>query len=209
MITDEPLTRIGTPTDEALSVNCRKSEEIDGLSRYSGCDRGRPPLQTILSPRNPISRAGSHRLRMIADKQAPLQGCMSRHVSSAFNDCLHTACALLRQSMPIMSITPHSATCIQKLLMTMKFPVVELDTCEGGLRYVSLHDSHVVILKLFRPNVSVTVDPVSGLIVRVFERDSNTPLSELIQPGDIDLRGKYVLPGLVDAHTHIFLHSYE
>lgn len=147
MITDEPLTRIGTPTDEALSVNCRKSEEIDGLSRYSGCDRGRPPLQTILSPRNPISRAGSHRLRMIADKQAPLQGCMSRHVSSAFNDCLHTACALLRQSMPIMSITPHSATCIQKLLMTMKFPVVELDTCEGGLRYVSLHDSHVVIVR--------------------------------------------------------------
>ncbi|BCS02044.1 amidohydrolase family protein [Aspergillus luchuensis] len=64
-------------------------------------------------------------------------------------------------------------------------------------------------LKLFRPNVSVTVDPVSGLIVRVFERDSNTPLSELIQPGDIDLRGKYVLPGLVDAHTHIFLHSYD
>lgn len=64
-------------------------------------------------------------------------------------------------------------------------------------------------LKIFRHNVSVTVDPVSGLIVRVFERDAETPLSEILQPGDIDLSGKYVLPGLVDAHTHIFLHSYE
>lgn len=70
----------------------------------------------------------------------------------------------------------------------------------------SLFDPKV---KSFRRNVSVTVDPVNGLIMRVFERDSNTPFSEFLQPGDIDLRGKYVLPGLVDAHTHIFLHSYE
>ncbi|PYI08729.1 amidohydrolase [Aspergillus sclerotiicarbonarius CBS 121057] len=64
-------------------------------------------------------------------------------------------------------------------------------------------------IKKFRPNVSVTVDPASGLIVSAFERDGKVPFSDLLRPGDIDLRGKYVLPGLVDAHTHIFLHSYD
>jgi imidazolonepropionase-like amidohydrolase len=54
-------------------------------------------------------------------------------------------------------------------------------------------------------DISITVDPRNGSIVRVFERD--TPLDTL-PPNDIDLRGKYVMPGFVDAHAHIFLHSY-
>ncbi|KAH7230722.1 hypothetical protein B0J15DRAFT_599708 [Fusarium solani] len=41
--------------------------------------------------------------------------------------------------------------------------------------------------------MSVTVDSETGLIVRVFERDDQ----------------KYVMPGLVDAHAHVFLHSYD
>jgi len=62
-------------------------------------------------------------------------------------------------------------------------------------------------LKQWRKNISVQVDTVTGLIVRVSERED---VSEVVlEDGDIDLRGKYVLPGLVDAHTHIFLHSYE
>jgi len=58
----------------------------------------------------------------------------------------------------------------------------------------------------FLNNISVTVDRVSGLITKVYERKE--PLDQVSSP-DIDLRGKVVLPGLVDAHTHIFLHSYE
>ncbi|KAJ4204947.1 hypothetical protein NW759_014756 [Fusarium solani] len=54
--------------------------------------------------------------------------------------------------------------------------------------------------------MSVTVDSETGLIVRVFERDDQKKPSKA---GDIDLRGKYVMPGLVDAHAHVFLHSYE
>lgn len=76
----------------------------------------------------------------------------------------------------------------------------------------TLHTSWLFDPKLrrARPNVSVTVDASSGLIVRVFERDDEaTPFSEAMRDGDIDLRGKFVLPGLVDAHTHVFLHSYE
>lgn len=61
-------------------------------------------------------------------------------------------------------------------------------------------------LKQARHNVSVTVDATTGLIVRVFERDDE---SISMEDCDIDLRGKFVLPGLVDAHTHVFLHSYE
>ncbi|KAL3471647.1 hypothetical protein BJX99DRAFT_266544 [Aspergillus californicus] len=61
-------------------------------------------------------------------------------------------------------------------------------------------------IKRVRPNISITVDPTTGLIVHVFERD-NAEIT--LEDGDIDLRGKYVMPGLVDAHTHVFLHSYD
>jgi len=59
--------------------------------------------------------------------------------------------------------------------------------------------------KSFVKDVSLTIDPVSGTIANVSQRTS--PLG-LIADGSIDLRGKVVMPGFVDAHTHIFLHSY-
>lgn len=63
--------------------------------------------------------------------------------------------------------------------------------------------------KAFLTNVSVTVDPKTGLIVDVYEREDSDSLENGVAQGDVDLRGKVVMPGLVDAHTHIFLHSYE
>ncbi|RFU27364.1 hypothetical protein B7463_g8965, partial [Scytalidium lignicola] len=61
-------------------------------------------------------------------------------------------------------------------------------------------------LKKFVNDTSITVDTVSGLIVKVYKREA--PLTD-IQQSDIDLRDKVVCPGFVDAHTHIFLHSYD
>lgn len=61
--------------------------------------------------------------------------------------------------------------------------------------------------KSFVENVSITVDPKTGAIVSVDRRATSaipTP-----GPDDIDLRGKVVMPGFVDAHTHIFLHDYK
>lgn len=60
--------------------------------------------------------------------------------------------------------------------------------------------------KRVRQNVSVTIDSTSGLIVRIYERIED---DVSFKSGDVDLRGKFVMPGLVDAHTHVFLHSYE
>jgi len=60
--------------------------------------------------------------------------------------------------------------------------------------------------KAFVKDVSITVDQSTGNMVQVWQR---TEELKIISAGDIDLRGKVVLPGLVDAHTHIFLHSYE
>jgi imidazolonepropionase-like amidohydrolase len=59
----------------------------------------------------------------------------------------------------------------------------------------------------FDENLSFTISQTTGLIENVYER----PSSEIPSMGtqDIDLRSLVVLPGLVDAHTHIFLHSYE
>ncbi|EFX01725.1 amidohydrolase domain containing protein [Grosmannia clavigera kw1407] len=77
-------------------------------------------------------------------------------------------------------------------------------------KLLTLHTSALFDPKYggFRENISVVVDAESGLIVEVYERDGDDTLQWLGE-GDIDLRGLYVLPGLVDAHTHIFLHSYE
>lgn len=64
--------------------------------------------------------------------------------------------------------------------------------------------------KKFLKNISVSVSPESGLITRLASRDdSGQTLGKEVPAGDIDLRGSYVMPGFVDAHTHIFLHSYE
>lgn len=61
-------------------------------------------------------------------------------------------------------------------------------------------------LKSFNENVSITVNPANGSIVHIEKRAAR---DIELQTGDIDLRDKIVLPGLVDAHTHIFLHSYK
>jgi imidazolonepropionase-like amidohydrolase len=61
--------------------------------------------------------------------------------------------------------------------------------------------------KAFVNNTSIAVDATSGLISRVYARGQ--PLPKHVSSPDIDLRGKAVLPGFVDAHTHIFLHAYS
>jgi imidazolonepropionase-like amidohydrolase len=58
----------------------------------------------------------------------------------------------------------------------------------------------------FVQNTSIVVDPNTGLIAEVYQRKDTLP--KKIAAPDIDLRGKCVLPGLVDAHTHILLHAY-
>ena len=61
--------------------------------------------------------------------------------------------------------------------------------------------------KAFISDISISVDTITGLISRVYIRNESIP--NPVPPPDIDLRGKVVLPGFVDAHTHIFLHAYS
>jgi len=61
--------------------------------------------------------------------------------------------------------------------------------------------------KKFVKDVSLKVDPESGLVTAVIHREEALPAT--IEKPDIDLRGKVVCPGFVDAHTHIFLHPYK
>lgn len=62
--------------------------------------------------------------------------------------------------------------------------------------------------KAFLSNISLTVDTSTGLIIGIFQHD-DISLADPLPENSIDLRGKFVMPGFVDAHTHIFLHSYE
>ncbi|KAL4945817.1 hypothetical protein BDV06DRAFT_229717 [Aspergillus oleicola] len=74
---------------------------------------------------------------------------------------------------------------------------------EYTIHTTSLFDpKHKVVLS----DTSITVDKTTGLITKVFQRTE--PLSSILA-GDVDLRGQFVMPGLVDAHTHIFLHAYS
>jgi imidazolonepropionase-like amidohydrolase len=60
--------------------------------------------------------------------------------------------------------------------------------------------------KAFVKNVSIQIDRSKGVIAKVYERgDDDDALT--LNDGDIDLRGKIVLPGFVDSHTHIFLYE--
>ena len=61
--------------------------------------------------------------------------------------------------------------------------------------------------KVVHKNITLKVDPATGLIVEVIQRES-TEIPNL-SDHDLDLRDKFVMPGFVDAHTHIFLHSYD
>ncbi|KAI1179813.1 hypothetical protein F4777DRAFT_532101 [Nemania sp. FL0916] len=68
--------------------------------------------------------------------------------------------------------------------------------------------------KCFVSNISIDVDTNTGLIARVYKRSSSAlPEQNVSSAAEnekqvIDLRGLTVLPGFVDAHTHIFLHGY-
>jgi hypothetical protein len=61
--------------------------------------------------------------------------------------------------------------------------------------------------KKFVDDVSLEMDTQTGLITEVIHRKE--ALSSQIVSPDIDLRGKVVCPGFVEAHSHIFLHAYE
>jgi imidazolonepropionase-like amidohydrolase len=60
----------------------------------------------------------------------------------------------------------------------------------------------------FQKNISLRISSSTGLITHVDARPSSA-LPSSSSPDDIDLRAFTVLPGLVDAHTHIFLHPYS
>ena len=60
--------------------------------------------------------------------------------------------------------------------------------------------------KCFLSDISIVVDPVTGSIVKVYERKKTL---QDIPEGDVDLRGKVVMPGFVEAHSHIFVHDYR
>ncbi|KAE9966590.1 hypothetical protein EG328_008809 [Venturia inaequalis] len=62
--------------------------------------------------------------------------------------------------------------------------------------------------KTFLRNVSLLVSPTTGLLLRIYTRPSSS-LPDPLPTSDIDLTHLVVLPGLVDAHTHIFLHAYS
>jgi imidazolonepropionase-like amidohydrolase len=59
-------------------------------------------------------------------------------------------------------------------------------------------------------NASIKVDRVSGSIVGINVRsDADEARADLVGVNDIDLRYRFVMPGFVDSHSHIFLHSYK
>ncbi|ROV94178.1 hypothetical protein VSDG_05708 [Cytospora chrysosperma] len=63
--------------------------------------------------------------------------------------------------------------------------------------------------KAWLKNISIKIDCQSGGIVEVYRREKDDIENDVRGGIDIDLRGKVVMPGFVDAHTHVFLHPYS
>lgn len=63
------------------------------------------------------------------------------------------------------------------------------------------------IEKKYLVNATVLVNAKTGLVHDVQQRSDNRKIH--VSSKDIDLTPKTVLPGLVDAHTHVFLHAYS
>lgn len=65
--------------------------------------------------------------------------------------------------------------------------------------------------KTFLSNISLVIDTKTGLIAKTYrrEQEQDLPRHNVSNRNTIDLRGLTVLPGLVDAHTHVFLHPYS
>ncbi|KAG7291830.1 hypothetical protein NEMBOFW57_001851 [Staphylotrichum longicolle] len=73
---------------------------------------------------------------------------------------------------------------------------------------ITIHTSVVYepVNKEFLENMSIEVNTKSGAISN-FHARSSPDIPSPLPDNHIDLRDKFVLPGLVDSHTHIFLHS--
>ncbi|KAI1780317.1 amidohydrolase [Hypoxylon cercidicola] len=87
----------------------------------------------------------------------------------------------------------------------MRRDIMPQESNEIVVHTSSLFDSKE---KRFVSDLSITIDTKTGLITGVYKRDSPLPVNNISDRNTIDLRGLTVLPGLVDAHTHIFLHPY-
>lgn len=74
---------------------------------------------------------------------------------------------------------------------------------------ITIHTSNLFDSKqkAFVKDISLDINTKTGLITKVYKRSSDE--IEHVKPSDIDLRHLTVLPGFVDAHTHIFLHPHS
>lgn len=86
------------------------------------------------------------------------------------------------------------------------------DRDKVGMNTLTVHTSTLFDpkKKRFVSSRSITVDPATGLITSIFVRDDAArPLPDPLPANAVDLRGKFVMPGLVNAHTNILSRADE
>ncbi|KAI0116458.1 hypothetical protein GGR51DRAFT_318000 [Nemania sp. FL0031] len=109
----------------------------------------------------------------------------------------------LHDALSAPQVTPNEASIIRQRLKTSKSRMAKTQLT---IHTSTLFDSKN---KRFISDISIDVEPSTGLITRTYTRSQPLPQQNVSDSKTIDLRGLTVLPGLVDAHTHIFLHGYD
>ncbi|TGO12586.1 hypothetical protein BTUL_0086g00620 [Botrytis tulipae] len=116
---------------------------------------------------------------------------------------LPTQGSTLSDSTPILALQSPTSNSAQNVKETYSGPSLSSNH-EYWIHTTTLFNSRT---KSFDKNVSLRVNTKTGLITKVSTRETSSITS--LGDNDLDLRGKTVLPGFVDAHTHVFLHRVD
>ncbi|KAL1886061.1 hypothetical protein Cpir12675_006876 [Ceratocystis pirilliformis] len=202
-----------------------KSSSTHSVSTYSMLTSRPKPIDTAIGSATAIgSSSQSYKYVPVPiDRNPPARYCrpgvdFSRRSGSSFGLASGPpGTVAISASAPVSIPTPTISTLSATARATITKPTDNSYVRMQRRKHESRHEQRILAIHtsmLFNPrteevmpDVTIEVNCATGKITRMIQHDADTEV--VTKTGDIDLRGKFVMPGLVDSNTHVFLHSYR